>query len=125
MSGAPFETLVTHAAEVIKETLRADQTAICEIVTASSKYRFIAGAGWNEPILGKELDLETGYSLAGRVLESDDPVVIADLHDKSHIRPSIVLRSHGVRSMVGVRIAGADDVFGIVGPLEPRRKHFQ
>ena len=124
LSGAPFDTLVTHAAEVIKETLRADQTAICEIVAVSNKYRFIAGTGWNEPILGKELDLEAGYSLVGRVLESDGPVVISDLSSKSHIRPSIVLQNHGVRSMVGVKIDGADDVFGIVGAFRTKPKAF-
>lgn len=62
-----------------------------------------------------------GKGFAGRVAQSRQPVVVAEVHDSAVINP--VLHAHGLRSLLGVPIIAGGELLGVlhIGYRRPRQ----
>jgi PAS domain S-box-containing protein len=107
--------LVEQAATLVRETLGTDFVKILEFDSGQRALRVIAGAGWNNPVIGMVQRIDEAPSHPLEVIEGNDPSFLHELPESvRHAAP--LLREHGVVSGLGVAIAGRNGrPFGVIG----------
>ncbi len=123
LSNIPLGELLPQATFLSKHVLDVDFTAICEIRADINKLRYTATSGWND-LNGYEFDYDSPKSLARGVLEGDRAILVEDLSKDPCFETSEILRQHGVRSGICVRIAHRSTSYGVFGAFQTKPRKF-
>ena len=123
LSSIPLGELRLQATSLSKHVLGVDFTGICEIRDDLNKLYYSATSGWND-LTGYEFDYDSPKSLARGVLEGDRAIVVEDFSKDPCFETSEVLKQHGVRSGVCVRIALGNDSYGVFGAFQTKPRKF-
>jgi len=110
--GTDLQHLFNEAADLVRQTLRIDCTAVTELQPDRETLVARAGAGWHADV--RTLVAEAGAcSHAGYTLQVDAPVIVTDFRREPRLHSSIAER-WGLRSGVTVVIHGRDQPFGVL-----------
>ncbi|MBV9774268.1 MAG: GAF domain-containing sensor histidine kinase [Gemmatimonadetes bacterium] len=114
LTGIPLDQLLQETAEVVRETLRVDLSAVLELTEDGTSLLVKAGAGWRPGIVGRArigvgIDTQAGYALQQRA-----PVVVSDLRGESRFNRPPVLLEHEVVSGISVIIHDQTGSFGVL-----------
>ena len=85
-----------------------------------------AGTGWNAGWIGRELSDPQKETHFRHVLDSNQPVIVADFAADARLSPSEILDSHGIVSGIEVPVAGATwaRASGTLGAFSRERRAF-
>ncbi len=109
-----LQSVFDHAVQILRENMKVDLSAIFECVTDGEGLRLRAGAGWRPGDVGSitlEIDERTP---AGRTLQLDQAIMIADVNKDQRLRLPKVLRERGVVSSLAIAIPGRKRAFGVL-----------
>ncbi|MBG0567999.1 PP2C family protein-serine/threonine phosphatase [Actinoplanes aureus] len=103
----------------VRTVLSADTAAVLLVDPYTRQLVATASKGLEEEVR-QAFRLEIGRGFAGRVAQTRQPVIIADVTPADVVNP--LLLSKGIRSLLGVPIFAAGDVIGVlhIGTLHPR-----
>ncbi|MEA3202432.1 MAG: hypothetical protein QOI63_98, partial [Thermoplasmata archaeon] len=108
-----LDGLLSVVAQEVATTLEVEFCKILEL-TPSGDFRLRAGVGWRPGLVGAAI-VEAGHSQAGFTLQSDAPVVVADLRTETRFTGPSLLHEHGVTSGMSVILKGSRGPFGVLG----------
>lgn len=123
LEGTRVPDLAREVAETAAEVLGADLVYVMELLPEARTLQLKAGVGCDENLLGSFTvpvgpGSRLGYvSQAGLTMISDEPVVVRDLHAEGSFEGCELLKRHGVRSGITVRVTAKnmDHDYGILG----------
>ena len=107
-----LETLYVRALPVIKEALGADSVAILLADEAQHALVSRRSIGLGQDGGPVELEIRAHEGMAGRVLASQESLIVDDLHAITLVSPT--LREHGLRSVVAVPIVSHSGLLGVL-----------
>jgi signal transduction histidine kinase len=125
LQGLDMPGLLSEAATLAASGLEVELSQILERTPPSGTLQPRAGRGW-KPGAGRTSVGAGALSHAGFTLLAGAPVIMQDLDRETRFTPSEQLRSQGVKSGVGVTIAGreADQPFGVLAAYSTRRRGY-
>lgn len=106
--------LIDDAVTVCCDTLRADLVGMLEATAEPNVFRFRAGVGWRDDMVGSVVRSQPG-SAVEYMLASDRPVIYEDLRTEDRFDPPGALLEHGVVAGMGVIVRGRSGVIGVLG----------
>lgn len=107
--------LLTEACQLVREVLDIALISITELSDDRSRLTIVAGAGWQDGVVGTQT-LGTGSeSQAGLTLSSGEPVIVRDYLRERRFKIVPLLIDNGARSGMTVGIGGADAPYGTMG----------
>jgi signal transduction histidine kinase len=119
----PLGGLLETCARSVAETLGAELVMVTQRTSDGAGLKVIAGVGWGEGIVGREiLDARLG-SLAGFTMVSREPVISEDYRDEARFAPAPVVVAQDVRSGVSAVIealGSAGVPFGVITAFSRR-----
>jgi signal transduction histidine kinase len=123
----PLGALLDACAHSVAETLGAELVMITRRTRDGAGLEMIAGVGWGEGIVGREiLDARHG-SLAGFTMVSREPVISDDYQDEARFAPAAVIVAQGARSGVSAVIEALGNAglpFGVITAFSRRPAAF-
>ena len=108
-------SLMDAAMMAVARTLAVDYVDVLELHPERDSLLVRAGVGWGDGLVGQVTVPARAGSPAGFALESDGPVVVADLGRETRFAVPPVLSDHGVVAGAFVVIRGADRPYGVLG----------
>lgn len=121
LRGASVGELAHRASELVTKFFDTDAAAVTQRVGEDSLV-VRACVGWPQSVVGMTMAAPPG-SPSARTLASGKPVVIEDYAAEAPFPSKEMIDAAGIRSSLGVAIAGADGPWGVLGVLsnEPAR----
>ena len=116
--------LLARATALVAETLHVPLCEVLELQEDGEQLVSRAGTGWGPGIVGHATARVEG-SLAGRALESREPVAFDEAGGGSALASATLLAEHGVRSGVIVVVPGRDRPFGTLGVYDTSARAFE
>jgi PAS domain S-box-containing protein len=113
ISTPSLDDLFAIVAQEVAATLEVEFCKVLELAP-DGNFRLRAGAGWAPGLVGTAI-VEAGHSQAGFTLQSDAPVVVADLQTETRFSGPSLLHEHGVVSGMSVLLKGSKGPFGVLG----------
>jgi len=112
LSHQSLDELLVEASALVGRVLGTDLVSVLELLPDGSGLKVVTGLGWRPGIVGQlvvgtETASQAGYTIAG-----GGPVLVADLSAEVRFKVSSVLRDHGMRSSMSVRIGDQDRPYG-------------
>jgi len=120
-----LDGLMAAAAELVSETLDTDYCKVLDLDEESGELLLRQGVGWEDGVVGRatvaaaEADSQAAYTL-----ESEEPVVVEDLHTETRFSGPDLLTDHDVRSGISTIVGPRDDPWGILGTHDTGRRQF-
>lgn len=117
------DRVLESAVDLVQQNLDAELVGIFEHLPETSSLLLRAGLGWSRGAVGRsELRADPDY-LADFVLQSREPVLVADLREESRVHAHALFKEHDVLSAASVRLDGYTGRFGILAACarEPHR----
>jgi PAS domain S-box-containing protein len=108
-------SLMEAAVIAVARTFAVDYVDVLELRPEGKSLLLRAGVGWGDGLIGQVTVPAGGGSPAGLALESDGPVVVADLARETRCAVPPLLSDHGVVAGAFVVIRGADRPYGVLG----------
>jgi len=124
LAGADEDVLLENATRRVTQILRAEFSAVLELLPGGAALLLRAGVGWPPGLIGRATLGAGRESHAGYAIETNRPVVIRDLASETRFRPPQLLREHGVQSGLSVLIHGDGTPFGVLGAYTRTRRRF-
>ncbi len=121
-----LDQVLNRTLDLLNEALSAEQSSILLARSGESTLFFRAGRGYTEqpPVGGRPTDISAKDSLAGWVIQNNQPVLIADLRQD----PRWSEKPHGLptahRSVLGVPLVVAQETLGALLLFHPEPHHF-
>jgi signal transduction histidine kinase/ActR/RegA family two-component response regulator len=115
MIGQDLDTLLNQASHLVSQTLDLPFAHVLELQPDGESLLLRSGLGWTHGQIGSDLIEAKGRSQAGFVLNSGEPVVIADMRTEHRFIAPPLLIEHGVLSGVCVTIATRHRPYGVLG----------
>jgi GAF domain-containing protein len=115
-----MQLIVEQAAEVLN-------TDLCELLALEpdeQSLRLIAGAGWEEGVVGEAVVKVGAGSQAGYTLNQHHPVIVRDFGRETRFEVAELLHSHHAVSGMTVIIQGEKGPFGVLGVHTTRLRRF-
>jgi two-component sensor histidine kinase len=106
--------LLQEASVVVSETSGIELVKVLELLPDGETVFVRAGVNWRPDVVGHEIFGAHERSPAGYALQTDEPVVSADIATERRFEIPQLLIEHGVRSMVNVVIRGERDAWGVL-----------
>jgi PAS domain S-box-containing protein len=122
LSSSDMLVLMDETVELVAETLNVELCKILEMLPGDKELKLVAGAGWEEGLVGMAVVSAGKESQAGYTLLTDQPVIVNDLNEETRFYGPDLLLSHGVVSGMSVIIPGKIKPFGVLG-VHTRKKH--
>ena len=116
-----LDDLFRKALATIRDALDADAVSVLVANEAADQLVARASIGLNEEVT-VDLAIHKGEGLAGRVLDSGDPLIVHDLTKFDVVSP--VLRNSGLRSVAAVPISFDDMPLGVLYAGSKRFRNF-
>lgn len=124
LSDLPLPALLDNAVARAAETLGVEYCRLVESDIGQRNMVMRSGVGWGDDFQGWRLsDLER-ESLAAFTWKSAEPVVVEDLSTESRFAEPLLLERFGIKSGVGVLIAGLDRPYGTMEVFTKARRTF-
>lgn len=123
LAGTALPELTQMVASRVASALDVECAAVLELLPGADELLLRAGVGWKEGLVGKaRVGAGTGF-LAGLTLQSNRPVVVADLATDERFAGEPLFADHGIVSGISAVIGGSDEPFGVLGAhtAKPRR----
>ena len=124
LAGADEDALIESATRRVLHALPVEFCAVLELLPGGAALLLRAGVGWRPGLVGRATVGAGRESHAGYAIETDRPVVIADLPRETRFRPPALLRDHGVLSGLTVVIRGDGTPYGVIGAYASARRRF-
>lgn len=123
---APLQSLLDAVADEVCSVLHLEFCKILELLPSGKDLLLRAGHGWSEGLIGRlRLSADRG-SQAGYTLEVEKAVLVDDLESERRFASPKLLRDHGVKSGLGVIIAGdLERPYGVISVHSRQRRRFQ
>jgi PAS domain S-box-containing protein len=116
--------LMQDAVAVVAETLDTEVVGVAEMLPDREELLLRAGVGWRSGAVGDTVASTGRGSMVGYTIETDEPVVSADLDTEERFRISAGLAAEGPASGVTVVIPGRDEPYGVLAAFSRRRRTF-
>jgi diguanylate cyclase (GGDEF)-like protein len=107
--------LLDEAVEVVTRTLGVDYCKVLEVLPSEDALRVTAGTGWTPGVVGHAIVPRGEGSQAGYTLDSQEPVIVADLRREPRFTGHHLLHAHQVVSGITVVIGGHQRPYGVLG----------
>ncbi len=114
LSGMALPELIDEAVQQVARTLDVELADVLELSPRYDRFLMIAGAGWDDDVVGRAVVPNTRSSQAGYALLSREPVRVEDWRTESRFKQSVLLQTHGVVSAVTVLIEGPERPYGVL-----------
>lgn len=124
LRGGRTRDLQDLAGALLAETLDVEYTKVTELLPDGSGMTVVAGAGWEDGVIGHTVLASGKDSHGGYVFRSAEPVTFTDVPTESRFRPTRLLFDHGVDSGISVAIRDNDKPLGILAAHTTRRRWF-
>lgn len=120
LSRLGVQDLLEELLERTRELLNVDTTAVL-LLDPAGRFLIATAARGIEEEVHQGVRVPLGAGFAGRIAAERRPVIIEEVDHSKGLNP--ILRSKGVRSLLGVPLLTSDQVLGVlhVGSLTPRR----
>ncbi len=113
LSGGDLEALLDDAVAVLAQMLKVEFTTFLERLPNGRELLFKAGYGWQKEFIGKSMSPDPQY-LCGRVLVSDQPIVVNDVSAETRFQPHPLAASLGIVSEMACVVPGRTDSHGVL-----------
>jgi PAS domain S-box-containing protein len=124
LEGVDLYELMDEAVSVVASTLDVELCKILELSGDGESLLLRAGVGWQDGIVGHTL-LDAGEgSQAGYTLQSNEPVVVENLHQEQRFDAPKLLLDHDVISGISTPIRENKRPFGVLGAHTTRKRNF-
>ena len=122
LSGGDLDALLDDAVAVLAGMLKVEFTTFLERPPNGRDLLFKAGYGWPPELIGKSMTADPQH-LCGRVLVSDQPIVVDDLSTETRFLPHPLASSLGIVSEMVCVVPGRTDPHGVLcaHAASPRR----
>jgi two-component sensor histidine kinase len=121
----PLDQFLNHAVSQLALALEVSNTKIMRYRPEVGDLLLTNGVGWKKGVVGQttfSIDLR---SLAGRCLQTAEPVVIDDINDQSEFTVSASLKAHGIVSALNVPILIDNAAWGVLEADSNERRDFR
>jgi len=122
LAQTPLEAVMDKAAGIVAETLDVEFCTVLELERDDSSLRVVAGAGWDETVIGKRMVPRQGTQ-AGYTLDAAEPVAVEDF-DASGFQAAPWLTGAGILSGASVSISSQGRPYGVLAVHAKRRRTF-
>jgi PAS domain S-box-containing protein len=123
LEGVPISDLFTQAVETAVEQLGTDYANVLEHRPAYGDLLLVAGAGWDEDLVGEAMVPDGTSSQAGHALV-DGSAVVADLAEENRFEGAKLLTDAGVRGGLSVTIGRDEEPWGVFGTHTVEERSF-
>jgi PAS domain S-box-containing protein len=111
-----LQSVLQLATSVLAGTLQVDYCKVLELLPDGSELMLRAGVGWRAGLVGTARVRSGAESQAGYTLQSNAPVIVADLAAERRFRGPALLFEHGVTSGMSCVIRGVNGrPWGVLG----------
>jgi len=114
MQGASLAELLTEAARLTAQGLRADFCKVLEYLHSENRFLIRAGVGWEPGIVGVATVGADTESPAGFALRTGKAVISNHLENEERFRTPEILAAHGVKRAMNVILQGDGKPFGVL-----------
>ena len=115
LGGKPFDQLIERASRAVALACDADYAVVMEYLQQDDYFVLRAGYGWERGFVASDKRVKGGRdSVAGYVMESQEPILIDDLEWETRFPPPSYLHDHEVRSGIAAPIQNGDPAYGVV-----------
>lgn len=108
----------------ICDALRVPMGKILVLTGERDVLRVRAGVGWNPGVTGQTTVVANDTSIAGYSLARKGVIIFSDVTDTRRFTEAHLLREHGVRSSLAVRILNEGKPWGVLTLHERERREF-
>lgn len=120
-----IDGLLDEAVEAVAAGLDAEYAKVLELSEDGRELLLRSGVGWEPGLVGSAtISATADDSQAGHTLSESHPIVVEDLGSETRFSGPPLLTDHDVRSGVSVTIGPTDDLWGILGVHDTRRREF-
>ncbi|HEX3723720.1 MAG TPA: PAS domain S-box protein, partial [Nitrolancea sp.] len=124
LESTDLDEFMNEIVESIRETLDVDCVRILESIPDESLLKVVAGAGWNEGVVGEAIVEAGSHTYEGLALSSSEPVIVEDFAREPRFTTPQLLRDHSISSSLSVAIAGQGRPWGLLGAHSRSVVHF-
>ena len=121
----PLDQLLNHAVAQLALALEVSNTKIMRYRPEAGDLLLTNGIGWKKGVVGQTtlgIDLR---SVAGRALQTAQPVIIDDLNEQSEFTVATTLKEHGIVSVANVPILIDNAAWGVLEADNKERRDFR
>ena len=119
-----LSSLFDEAARLVVDRLDCDYASVLELDTGGAALALVAGAGWDDGLVGHATVSAGRETQPGYTLASTEPVVVTDLGAETRFDAPDFLADHGVESGVSVVVGSEADPWGVLGAYATARRGF-
>jgi signal transduction histidine kinase/ActR/RegA family two-component response regulator/PAS domain-containing protein len=123
LAHSKLEAVMGKAAAIVAETLDVEFSAVLELQPGKDTLRLIAGAGWDDTVVGKRVVPRRGTQ-AGYTLGSLEPVVVEDFLQEKRFGGAPWLTHSGIVSGASVAIRCQGRGWGVLAVHSTSRRLF-
>jgi PAS domain S-box-containing protein len=116
--------LMDMAVNMVSQTLNVEYVKILELIPVENNFLLIAGVGWKNGLVGREVVDAGTHSQCGYTLLCNEPVIVDDMNAETRFTSSPLLRNHNIVSGISVLIQGENGPFGTLSAHSTRRRYF-
>jgi signal transduction histidine kinase len=124
LTGTDPHKLMADAALLIAQCLEVEYTAILKLLQDKKALLLSTGVGWKRGLIGNARIEAANNSLAGFMLDMNEPVIFEDLKTETKFSAPTLLHKAGVVSGICIPIPGLDQPFGILCVFAKKRRYF-
>ncbi|GCF14118.1 hypothetical protein Harman_20530 [Haloarcula mannanilytica] len=124
LTGCGLDALFERAVEAVSRGLGTEYSKVLEYRPATDDLLLRAGVGWQPGLVGEAAVGAGEESQAGYTLQTEEPVVVADLRTETRFSGPPLLLEHGVVSGISVIIGTPEDPWGVLGTHTTERRAF-
>lgn len=115
LASTDLDELWNQVATIASQGLNLDFCKILLISLDGRSFILKAGLGWQEGWIGRQICTIDENTQNRFALLSREPVIVEDFRTETRFTPSEILRTHDIRSGVGVLISGTLGPSGVLG----------
>ncbi|MDF9744176.1 ATP-binding protein [Natrinema salsiterrestre] len=111
-----LDELMCEASRQVATVLDNEYCKVLDLDEEADELLLRQGVGWRDGLVGEEtVSADESDSQAAYTLESDHPIVVADMETETRFSGPALLTDHDVRSGISTIIGPVDDPWGILG----------
>jgi two-component system CheB/CheR fusion protein len=118
------EDLMHQAVRQVAYILDVDYVKVLKSLPEEESLIVIAGVGWHDGVVGKEIVPASQDSQAGYTLSAAGPVIVDDISREKRFGAPTLLKEHRVTSGLSCRIESGDTSFGVLGAHTKDKREF-
>ncbi|RDI71781.1 PAS domain S-box protein [Halopelagius longus] len=124
LTATDVDSLLDEVVGRVADTLDAEYCEVLELDAADGQFRFRAGVGWDDDVVGSATIPVSETTQAGYTLSTERPVVVEDFETDSRFDGADGIADFGVRSGIDAIIGPVDDPWGILGVHDAAARDF-